>query len=428
MIKLALISCGVEFSGVLEEIERLANSLGAKLVVPTVDEKELKKYSEGIELDLVSNDLKLMLAQGKILAKNPNDVDGVFIASCFRCAEGAIARHSIAKYIQNNTELPTVSSSFTERTKAETLMLRLEALVNVIEKKSLLARKVQTGLTVGIDSGSTMTKAAVMENNKVLDVGWVRTEGNVVISAENALNLVLKSTNVSREDIDAIGATGYGRNPIGKHFHANLMQEEITVCAKGATFLADKQNGYATIVDIGGMDNKATACYNGIPVGFTVGSICAGSSGKFLESCAQRLGVDIQTLGKLAEKGDYQAIRMNAYCIVFGMQDLVAAVGRGAKPEDVASAACYSVAQQFYEQHLQDISVMRPVIQVGGTSSITGLVGAIQDTIGCEVIVPPHSQFTGAIGAAILASGISEQSKLNARQVDQKGSRHVRNK
>lgn len=413
MIKLALISCGVEYSGVLEEIERLATNLGAKIVVPSVDFEDINDYSKGIELDLASNDLKLMLARGKSLVENSACVDGVFIASCFRCAEGAIARHSIAKFIQKNTELPTVSSSFTERTKADTLMLRLEALVNVIKKKSLLAMKVQTGLTAGIDSGSTMTKAAIMKDNEVVDVSWVRTEGNVVASAEKALKLVLDSTKIKRGDLNAIGSTGYGRTPVGQHFGANLMQEEITVCAKGASFLAGKQDGYATIIDIGGMDNKATACYNGIPVSFTVGSICAGSSGKFLESCAQRLGVDIIKLGKLAQQGDYRAIRMNAYCIVFGMQDLVAAVGRGAKPEDVASAACYSVAQQFYEQQMQEISVIEPVIQVGGTSGVVGLVEAMKDIIGCQIIVPPYSQFTGAIGAALLASGIFDQ-KRNA--------------
>lgn len=409
MISLALISCGVEYSGVLDEIERLAASLGARLVVPEVSLDEIKKSTEGIELDVASNDLKLMLARGKALIEANENVDGVFVASCFRCAEGAIARNAITKYLQKHTDLPIVTSSFTERTKADTLMLRLEALVNVIEKKSLLARKVQEGLTVGLDSGSTMTKAAVMKDNEVIGTSWVRTEGNVVASAEKALKLVLAEARLNKKDLGAVGTTGYGRGPVGRYFNAELIQEEITVCAKGASFLAKAQSGPSTVIDIGGMDNKATTLFNGIPVGFAVGSICAGSSGKFLESCAQRLGVDILELGRMAQRGDYNKIRMNAYCIVFGMQDLVAAVGRGAKPEDVASAACYSVAQQFYEQQLQEIDIVEPVIQVGGTSGVAGLVDAMKSTLGCDVIVPKHSQFTGAIGACILASGLMKK-------------------
>lgn len=405
MVSLALISCGVEYSGVLHEIERLAANLGARLIVPDVSLDEICRCADDIGLDVASNDLKLMLARGRSLIENGDGADGVFIATCFRCAEGAIARNAITKYLQKYSDLPVVTCSFTERTKADTLMLRLEALVNVIEKKSLLARKIQDGVTAGLDSGSTMTKAAIMKDNEVIGTYWVRTEGNVIVSAEKALKLALADVGMERADLEAIGATGYGRGPVGRHFNAELVQEEITVCAKGASFLSNAQDGHSTVIDIGGMDNKATTLFNGIPVGFAVGNICAGSSGKFLEACAQRLGVDVLELGRMAQKGDYSRIRMNAYCIVFGMQDLVAAIGRGAKPEDVASAACYSVAQQFYEQQLQEIDVVEPVIQVGGTSGVAGLVDAMNNTLGCEVIVPEHSQFTGAIGASILVSG-----------------------
>jgi putative methanogenesis marker protein 15 len=408
MIDLALISCGLEYSDVLEEVERLAQKLGARLVVPTVDTDEINAAAEAMGLTPVSNDLKLMLAEAKTVADGGTKADGVFVATCFRCAEGAITRNAVTKYLQRNTELPIVTSSFTERTKADTLLLRLEALVNVIERKSLLARRVQTGLTGGIDSGSSMTKAAIMKDNEVAGVGWVRTGGDVVASAEKALRTALEQADTKRASLDAIGATGYGRGPVGRHFKADLVQEEITVCAKGASFLAGVQSGEATIVDIGGMDNKATTLYNGIPVSFTVGSICAGSSGKFLESCSQRLGVDVLELGRMALRGNHERIRMNAYCIVFGMQDLVSSIGAGAKPEDVASAACFSVAEQFYEQHLQEISVVEPVIQVGGTSKIEGLVQAMKETLGLDVIVPRLSQYTGAIGAALLVSGLVE--------------------
>ncbi len=405
MIRLALISCGIEYSGLQDETEKLARRLGARLIVPEAREESIEEVAEQMQLRVASNDLKLMLARAKAVVENEIDADGVFVATCFRCAEGAIARNAVTKYIQKHSNLPTVTSSFTERTKADTLLLRLEALVNVIEKKSLLARTVQVGLTGGIDSGSSMTKAAVMRENEIIGVGWVRTESDVVTSAEKAIEIALSDTSVRLGDLEAIGATGYGREPVGKHFDAALRQEEITVCSKGASFLADHQKGEATVIDIGGMDNKATALYNGIPVSFTVGSICAGSSGKFLESCSQRLGIDVIELGRMALRGDYRRIRMNAYCIVFGMQDLVAAVGRGAKPEDVASAACYSVAEQFYEQHLQEISVVQPVIQVGGTSMVEGLVDAMRRTLGYNISVPRYSQYTGAIGASILASG-----------------------
>ncbi len=42
---------------------------------------------------------------------------------------------------------------------------------------------------------------------------------------------------------------------------------------------------------------------------------------------------------------------------------------------------------------------------VGGTSLIEGLVYAMGQLLQTEVIVPPYSQYIGAVGSALLASG-----------------------
>jgi predicted CoA-substrate-specific enzyme activase len=123
-----------------------------------------------------------------------------------------------------------------------------------------------------------------------------------------------------------------------------------------------------------------------------------------LEVAAARLGVSVSELGELALRGNPSNIRMNAYCIVFGIQDIVAALAAGAKKEDVAAAACFSVAEQFFEQQLQEIEVRSPIIEIGGTSLNRGLVRAIEKITHSQVKVPPHSQFAGAVGAAVLAS------------------------
>ncbi|MEM2978967.1 MAG: acyl-CoA dehydratase activase, partial [Methanomassiliicoccales archaeon] len=236
---------------------------------------------------------------------------------------------------------------------------------------------------------------------------WLPT-GEVIASAEEALEKAIEAAGIARNDIEAIGVTGYGRFTLGKHFKAKLIQEELTVNSKGAVWLADKQRGEATIIDIGGMDNKAITVRDGIPDNFTMGGICAGASGRFLEIVAKRLKVDITELGKLADAGDYKRINMNSYCSIFGIQDLVTSLAAGSKIEDVASAACHSVAEQVYEQQLQEIDVRQPVIQVGGTSLISGMVTAMRNILGIDPIVPKDSQFIGAVGAALLASGFIE--------------------
>jgi putative methanogenesis marker protein 15 len=407
MIRIAELACGAEYSGIQKEIDRAAETVGAKIIYPEVSLEDILDVEKKFGVSVASGDLNLAMARATRIVENPDLADAVIVLTCFRCAEGAIIRSEIRKYIHENSKLPVLSYSFTERTTAETLLTRMEALVTTVKYRGLLARERQKGLTAGVDSGSTTTKAVIMRDNKVIGTGWVPTT-EVLKSAESAYDAALKEAGVKKEDVQALGVTGYGRFLVGKHLGAKLIQEEITVNSKGAVFLADSQKGAATVIDIGGMDNKAISVLDGIPGGFTMGGICAGASGRFLELTARRLGVEITDLGKLALKGNYQNVAMNSYCIVFGTQSLVNSLSMGCKPEDVAMAACHSVAEQVFEQQLQEVEVKEPVIMVGGTSLIEGLPKAMEELLHVKVIVPKYAQYIGAVGAALLVSGLLE--------------------
>ena len=407
MIRIAELACGAEYSGIQKEIDRAAETVGAKIIYPEVSLDDILDVEKRFGVSVASGDLNLAMARATRIVENPDLADAVIVLTCFRCAEGAIIRSEIRKYIHENSKLPVLSYSFTERTTAETLLTRMEALVTTVKFRSLLAREKQKGLTAGVDSGSTTTKAVIMRDNEVIGTGWVPTT-EVLKSAESAYDAALKEAGVKKEDVQALGVTGYGRFLAGKHLGAKLIQEEITVNSKGAVFLADSQKGPATVIDIGGMDNKAISVLDGIPGGFTMGGICAGASGRFLELTAHRLGVEITELGKLALKGNYQNVAMNSYCIVFGTQSLVNSLSMGCKPEDVAMAACHSVAEQVFEQQLQEVEVKEPVIMVGGTSLIEGLPKAMEELLHVKVIVPKYAQYIGAVGAALLVSGMLE--------------------
>ncbi|HII59281.1 TPA: methanogenesis marker 15 protein [Methanocaldococcus jannaschii] len=404
MVKIALLTCGAEWSGVYHEIEKAAQKVGGELIFPEVDLSYIDEVEDRLGFKVGSANLKLMFARAMSIIEGNTDAEAVFIATCFRCAEGALVRNEVRKLIQQNTNLPVVMYSFTERTKASELLTRMEALTTIVERKSLLARKKQEGISLGIDSGSTTTKAVVMIDDEVAGTGWIYTK-DVIESAKEAVNNALKEAGISLDQVETIGTTGYGRYTVGEYFKADLIQEELTVNSKGAAYLADKQEGEATVIDIGGMDNKAISLYDAIPDGFTMGGICAGASGRFFEITARRLGVSLQELGELAAKGDWRKIKMNSYCIVFGIQDLVTALAEGAKAEDVAAAAAHSVAEQVFEQQLQEVDVRDPVILVGGSSLLKGLVIAMEEVLGRKIIVPRYSQLIGAVGAALLSSG-----------------------
>jgi putative methanogenesis marker protein 15 len=403
-VRIAQLSCGPEYSGVQQEIDAAAKAVNGEIFYPDIALKDIMRDFDGFGLEVRSPDLKLAIARAKALVDGRVEADAVFIASCFRCAEAAIVRNELRRYIHEHSKLPVVSYSFTERTTAGTLLTRMEALTTIARRRALLAREVQQGITLGIDSGSSTTKAVVMKDNEIVGTGWKPTT-EVLKSAQEVVTHALGDAGIRRDEIQAVGTTGYGRFLVGKDVAADLVQEELTVNSKGAVYLADRQHGPATVIDIGGMDNKAITVMDGIPGTFTMGGICAGASGRFLEMTAKRLGVDITELGPLAMKGMGARVPMNSYCIVFGTQSLVNALAAGSSREDVAAAACHSVAEQVFEQQLQEVDIKEPVIMVGGTSLIEGLVRAMGELLQVKIVVPRHSQYIGAVGSALLASG-----------------------
>jgi len=403
-VRIAQISCGPEYSGVQHEIDAAAKEVNGEIFYPDIALKDIRRDFDTFGLDVRSPDLKLAIARARALVDGRVEADAIFIATCFRCAEAAIVRNELRRYILENSRLPVVSYSFTERTTAGTLLTRMEALTTIARRRALLARETQQGITLGLDSGSSTTKAIVMKDNRIIGTGWQPTT-EVLKSAEDVISHAIEEAGIKRDEIEAIGTTGYGRFLVGKAINADLIQEELTVNSKGAVYLADSQHGPATVIDIGGMDNKAISVMDGIPGTFTMGGICAGASGRFLEMTAKRLGVDITELGPLAMKGFGGRVPMNSYCIVFGTQSLVNALAAGSSREDVAAAACHSVAEQVFEQQLQEVDIKEPVIMVGGTSLIQGLVHAMGELLQSKIVVPPHSQYIGAVGSALLASG-----------------------
>ena len=211
MVQIALVSCGTEYSGIQKEIEKAALKFGAEIILPEIDLDYINEAYEKFGFSAQSSSLKLMIARAMSIVEGKCKPDAVFIATCFRCAEGALVRNEVRRFIQNNTRIPVVTYSFTERTKADELFIRMEALATTVTRRSILAREKQEGLTLGLDSGSTTTKAVLMENNKFIGTGWTSTK-DIIASAQTAAAEAFEGTGYKWDDVDGIGTTGYGRH------------------------------------------------------------------------------------------------------------------------------------------------------------------------------------------------------------------------
>ena len=403
MTRVAQISCGTEYSGIQWLFNDIADNVGIELVYPEMELSQVDAACKELGFTAESPSLNLMMARAVSMLEDPT-IKGALLLTCFKCAEGTIVKDLVRRYLHERTDIPIISYSNVEKPKEIEIYARLEALATLIIRKSLLMREKQEGITMGIDSGSSTTKAVVMKDDEIVGAGWQPTT-DPRKSVDEVMETALKGAGLKRSDIEAIGVTGHGRELVGEHVKAALNLEEVSVIAKGAALLSKLHKGDATVIDIGGMNNKLILSRDGIANIFNLGGICGGSSGRFLEVASHRLDVDISELGQLAlkskEKHDLQS-----YCMVFGIQSLVVTLASGVKREDVAAAACRSVANQVYENQIQEMEVRPPIIFVGGVSLVEGVKKEFEKMLGVDIIVPPNSQYAGAVGIATLVSGV----------------------
>jgi len=401
MTRVAQISCGTEYSGIQWMLNDIAERVGIELVYPEMELSQVELACKEIGFEAESPGLNMMMARAVSMLDDPT-IKGALLLTCFKCAEGTIVKDTIRRFLHERKDMPVILYSNVEKPKEIEIYSRLDALKTLITRKTLLMREKQEGITMGVDSGSSTTKVVVMGDNEIIGKGWLPTT-DPVRSADDAIEAALKEAGI--EQVEKVGVTGHGRELVGEHLRADLNLEEVSVVSKGAALLSKRHKGDATVIDMGGMNNKLILMRDGIANTFNLGGICAGSSGRFLEIASRRVDADITELGQLATESK-ERYELQSYCMVFGIQALVVALASGVKREDVAAAACRSVAEQVYENQIQEMEIRPPVIFVGGVSLIEGVKREFENMLGVEIIVPPYSQYAGAVGIATLVSGV----------------------
>ena len=129
---------------------------------------------------------------------------------------------------------------------------------------------------------------------------------------------------------------------------------------------------------------------------------CAAGTGSFLEEIALRLRVPIDELGAMAARSTDHTLAIGSYCTVFAMTEILAQIRKGVRPEDLARAALASVARRVLEARSFRKA---PVVATGGVVAHQPLIASLlADTLKLEVLVPPHPQHIGALGAALFAA------------------------
>lgn len=250
--------------------------------------------------------------------------------------------------------------------------------------------------TMGIDIGSTSSKCVIMRDGGEIVSSEIVNLGAGTKGVEIVFEKTLDNANMKLEDIDYIVSTGYGRNSFEK---ANKTMSELSCHARGGSFIF---GDIKTIIDIGGQDIKALKLNEkGQLLNFIMNDKCAAGTGRFLEVMARVLDVELSEMGDLDELAT-ERTPISSTCTVFAESEVISCLSNKIPIPNIIRGIHYSVASRVAGL-ANRIVVENPVAMTGGVTKNKGIVRALSQELGTEILVSEKSQMAGAIGAAIYA-------------------------
>ena len=295
-----------------------------------------------------------------------------------------------------------------ERSLALPCPPRLDSLPS-LERQAALVRAIAapppppppgTALALGIDAGSTTTKAVLLDpaTRTVVASHYTRTHSDPVAATRACLRAL--ADQAGNQNVGLVGATGSARELVGAYLGTAQVYNEISAQAAGATHFDPEVD---TIFEIGGQDAKYIRLRNGVPIDYAMNNACSAGTGSFLEESAQGdLGVPLAAIAPLA-LGAPAPVRFKATCAAFINSDIRIAQQQGQSREDIVAGLVYAVATNYLTKVKGPRPVGKKVFLQGGVALNLAVGHAFAHSLGRPVVIPPHPELVGALGVALLA-------------------------
>ena len=255
---------------------------------------------------------------------------------------------------------------------------------------------------LGIDAGSTTTKAAlVSEDGRLLYSFYSNNNGSPLKTAISAIREIY-----DRMPEDARIAyscsTGYGEALVKAALLLDEGEVETIAHYYAASFFDPEVD---CILDIGGQDMKCIKIRNHAVDSVQLNEACSSGCGSFIETFARSLNYSVQDFAKAALFAEHP-FDLGTRCTVFMNSKVKQAQKEGASVEDISAGLSYSVIKNALYKVIKvsDASQLgRHIVVQGGTFYNDGVLRAFEKIANCEAIRPDIAGIMGAFGAGLIA-------------------------
>jgi len=254
--------------------------------------------------------------------------------------------------------------------------------------------KMINAIYVGIDAGSRTTKlVAIDADGNVLRRAIADQSIHPAATARRLLDETCGGEHVAQ-----CVATGYARHVLP---FADHTVTEITCHAKGCATLHPETDA---IIEIGGQDSKFIRLEQGRVHDFVMNDRCAAGTGRFLEVVAVRLGVALADLEPVfRDVADMETIAISSMCVVFAETEIIGLLASGTPPGVIMRSVQQAIATRIVAMTRDRKPLDKTILFTGGVAQIHGMKNAFVNMLGRPLLIPEHPQYTGALGAALLA-------------------------
>lgn len=271
---------------------------------------------------------------------------------------------------------------------------------NKIRRKDI--RKAKGKVYLGIDAGSTTTKAALIDDEKNLLYSFYRNNEGKPLEATLTMLKEMYDLLPDTAYIANATATGYGEGLIKAAFKVDLGEIETMAHYKAAEeFLP----GVEFILDIGGQDMKCMKIKDGAIYSIMLNEACSSGCGSFIETYAKSVNMDSESFGQEALFAR-TPVDLGTRCTVFMNSRVKQAQKEGATIGDISAGLSYSVIKNALYKVIKlrnaDEAGDRIVVQ-GGTFLNNAVLRSIEKITGKDIVRPDISGIMGAYGAALIA-------------------------
>ncbi len=255
---------------------------------------------------------------------------------------------------------------------------------------------------LGIDSGSTTTKMALIdEDSKLLYSHYGSNKGSPLESTIDGLKDLYKEMN---SDINIVNSTvtGYGEHLVKSALNIDIGEIETIAHYKGADYFLP---GVDSILDIGGQDMKSLKIKNGTIDSIMLNEACSSGCGSFIETFADSLEIPIDKFGKEGIKSK-APVDLGTRCTVFMNSKVKQAQKEGASIQDISAGISISVIKNAL---YKVIKVRNPeelgekIVVQGGTFYNDSVLRALEQLIDKDVVRPDIAGIMGAFGASLIS-------------------------